>query len=148
LVQTHAEKHHSMTNATLHPCEVELQLPVRTYDIDYAGIVSNIVYIRWLEDLRTAMLDAYLPLQALLDRGTTPILLRTDIRYRRAIRLFDRPLGRMWVSDIGRVRWFIAAEITTDGTISATAHQELAVISLQTFRPLPLPPEVREMCAG
>lgn len=25
------------------PLEVELQLPVRTYDIDFAGIVSNIV---------------------------------------------------------------------------------------------------------
>jgi acyl-CoA thioester hydrolase len=35
---------------------VELELPIRTYDIDFAGIVSNIVYIRWLEDLRIQML--------------------------------------------------------------------------------------------
>ena len=30
----------------------EQPLPIRTYDIDFAGIVSNIVFIRWLEDLR------------------------------------------------------------------------------------------------
>ena len=30
----------------------EQPLPIRTYDIDFARIVSNIVFIRWLEDLR------------------------------------------------------------------------------------------------
>jgi acyl-CoA thioester hydrolase len=135
-----------MTHAQHHPCEVELKLPVRTYDIDYAGIVSNIVYVRWLEDLRTALLDAYLPLQPLLDRGITPVLIRTDIRYVRAIRLFEKPAGCMWVSSVGRARWFVAAEITVDATLRATAHQELAVVSLQTFRPRPLPPEIRELC--
>jgi acyl-CoA thioester hydrolase len=35
----------------------EQPLPIRTYDIDFAGIVSNIVFIRWLEDLRLALLD-------------------------------------------------------------------------------------------
>ncbi len=51
------------------PLEVELVLPVKTYDIDFAGIVSNIVYIRWLEDLRLEILDAYLPLQKMLEDG-------------------------------------------------------------------------------
>jgi acyl-CoA thioester hydrolase len=45
-----------------HPFEVEIPLPVRTYDIDFAGIVNNIVYIRWLEDLRLEMLARYFPL--------------------------------------------------------------------------------------
>jgi acyl-CoA thioester hydrolase len=38
------------------PFEVALDLPIKTYDIDFAGIVSNIVYIRWLEDLRLKIL--------------------------------------------------------------------------------------------
>ena len=33
----------------------EQPLPIRTYDIDFAGIVSNIVFIRWLEDLAGRM---------------------------------------------------------------------------------------------
>src|SRR5947208_6147204 len=45
------------------PLEVELLLAVRTYDIDFAGHVSNIVYIRWLEDLRLQFLNEHLPLQ-------------------------------------------------------------------------------------
>jgi len=35
----------------------EQPLPIRTYDIDFAGIVSNIVFVRWLEDLRLGLLD-------------------------------------------------------------------------------------------
>ena len=31
---------------------VQHSFRVMTYDIDFAGIVSNISYIRWLEDLR------------------------------------------------------------------------------------------------
>jgi len=45
---------------------VEIAFTVHTYDIDFANIVSNIVYIRWLEGLRLAMLDRYLPLQTQL----------------------------------------------------------------------------------
>ena len=46
--------------------EVSLNLSIQTYDIDFAGIVSNIVYIRWLEDLRLKMLETYLPLEQLM----------------------------------------------------------------------------------
>jgi acyl-CoA thioester hydrolase len=28
-----------------------------TYEIDFAGVVSNIVYVRWLEDLRNLFCD-------------------------------------------------------------------------------------------
>ena len=40
----------------------EQPLPIRTYDIDFAGIVSNIVFVRWLEDLRLGLLDQAYPL--------------------------------------------------------------------------------------
>jgi hypothetical protein len=47
----------------------EQPLPIRTYDIDFAGIVSNIVFIRWLEDLRLGLLDQVYPLtQALAEQ--------------------------------------------------------------------------------
>jgi acyl-CoA thioester hydrolase len=135
-----------MVKDGVRPCEVELALPVRTYDIDYAGIVSNIVYIRWLEDLRLTMLEQYFPLETMIERGTTPVLLCTDIRYHRSVRLFDRPLGRMWMSGTGKVRWTLDAEIVVEGKAAATAHQEAAVVSLTTFRPRPVPREIRAMC--
>ena len=51
------------------PLEVELTIPVRSYDIDFAGIVSNIVYIRWLEDLRLKWLDEHFPLDRQFKQG-------------------------------------------------------------------------------
>jgi len=124
--------------------EVELSFSVGTYDIDFAGIVSNIVYLRWLEDLRLAMLEAHLPLEDLLASGTTPVLLSTQIDYLRAIRLFERPRGRIWVADVGRARWTLEAEITLEGRAAARAQQVLALIRLADFRPLPAPALLRD----
>ena len=72
------------------PLPVELQLPVRTYDIDFAGIVSNIVYVRWLEDLRLEMLSHSLPLEELLQNRIAPLILQTKIDYKQAIQMIDR----------------------------------------------------------
>jgi acyl-CoA thioester hydrolase len=129
------------------PLEIELHVPVRTYDVDYAGIVSNIVYIRWLEDLRIAMLDRYLPLEELHGRGVTPVLLRTDIRYRRAIRLFDDVVAAMWLSDVSRARWTVGAAFTVGGATCAEARQEVAVVDRESFRPRPVPEEIRRLSA-
>jgi len=125
--------------------EVEMPLRVGTYDIDYAGIVSNIVYLRWLEDLRTVILEDYLPLQDQIDQGLTPVLVSTEIHYLRAIRLFDKPIGRMWISDVGRARWSLQGEISVDGRPMARARHVLASVTLDTFRPRPLSPRLREL---
>jgi len=37
--------------------EISTPIAIRTYDIDFAGIVSNIVYLRWLEDMRLLWLE-------------------------------------------------------------------------------------------
>ena len=71
------------------PLEVELQLPVRTDDIDFAGIVSNIVYVRWLEDLRLEILSRFSPLEEQLQNGIAPLILQTKIDYKQAIQMSD-----------------------------------------------------------
>lgn len=121
------------------PLEVELHLPVRTYDIDFAGVVSNIVYIRWLEDLRLKLLSEYLPLEAQMEAGCLPVLASTRIEYRRPIRLFERPMGRLWMSEAGRVRWTVQAEILVDDELAAAAVQTGAFVRLPDLRPVPLP---------
>jgi len=134
-----------MTERGKRPLEVELPLRVGTYDIDYAGIVSNIVYLRWLEDLRTVILEAHFPLQEQLARGRTPVLLSTEIHYVRAIRLFEKPLGRMWLASAGKVRWALEGEISVDGKLAARAKHELASVDATTFKPLPADPKLREL---
>jgi acyl-CoA thioester hydrolase len=125
------------------PLEVELALPVRTYDIDFAGVVSNIVYVRWLEDLRVKLLDEHLPLEGQVRQGRTPVLVSTRIEYRRPVRLFDQPIGRMWMSDVSRARWTVEAEILLDGQPAAVAMQIGAFVSLATLRPIAIPVELR-----
>ncbi len=66
------------------PLRVELLFQPKTYDIDFAGHVSNIMYIRWLEDLRMMVLDRYLPLNTLMERGVAPVVVRTGDRVQEA----------------------------------------------------------------
>lgn len=103
------------------PFEVALDLPIKTYDIDFAGIVSNIVYIRWLEDLRLKMLESHLPIEKLMSKGYFPTVNSTQIKYQKALRLGDRPVGRMWMSQLGRLRCTLQAEICLGQEIAATA---------------------------
>lgn len=63
---------------------------VRTFDIDFAGHVSNIVYLQWLEIARTELLEAVgLPVPAILEAGFAPVVARTVIDYRRPVVLGD-----------------------------------------------------------
>ena len=126
------------------PLEVELAIPVRTYDIDFAGIVSNIVYIRWLEDLRSKLLDEHFSLDKQVEQGYIPILAGTEIVYKRPIKLFDQVIGRLWLSSLGRLKWIIQAEILSNNELAATAIQKGAFVNLQNGRPIPVPEELQK----
>ena len=103
------------------PLEIELSFPVQTYDIDFAGIVSNIVYIRWLEDLRIALATAYFPVQKMLLNGVAPMLVKTAIEYKQPINIFDKPTGKIWMSKMKSIKWAMEAEIIVAGKVAAIA---------------------------
>ena len=123
------------------PRMIERDLPIRTYDIDFAGIVSNIVYIRWLEDLRLAMMEEAYPIARALAEDVAPILLETKIAYERPVTIHDALRGRMWATEMGRVKWHLAAEFVVGDTVHARAEQVGLFIRLSTRRPIapPLP---------
>ncbi|PPS44977.1 thioesterase family protein [Chroococcidiopsis sp. TS-821] len=126
------------------PFEIALPLSVRTYDIDFAGIVSNIVFIRWLEDLRCEILVNHLPIEEQLQNGVAPLLIQTQIDYKKSITLVDKPIGRMWISKLKTMKWFVNAEISVDGMVAATAEQTGCFIDLTTRRPVPVPAELQQ----
>src|SRR4051794_35446730 len=128
---------------------IRLNFPAKTYDIDFAGIVSNIVYIRWLEDLRVELLARSYPLDRLVADGIGPVLLETHIVYRDALTIHDKPVGRMWIEAMGRVRWTVGAEFIAPeaGRVHAPAKQVGLFIRLATRRPVPIPAEVRSVLA-
>ena len=127
------------------PCGrvVERDIVVKTYDIDFAGVVSNIVYIRWLEDLRLAMMDESYPLPRALAEDVAPILLETRISYEKPLTIQDRPRGRIWVKRMERIRWVLAAEFLDDAVRYASAEQTGLFIRLSTRRPVAIPAPLR-----
>lgn len=115
--------------------EVCVPLRVKPYDIDVAGIVSNIVYVRWMEDLRLAMLDAYLPLDEQMAEGIVPAILKVEVEYKRSIQLHDEVVATMWLSGLERLRFEVTAHFRANGHLAAVGRQEGCFISLESKRP-------------
>jgi len=107
----------------------ELGLVVRMYDIDFNGHVNNIVYVRWLEDMRMVSFEKIVPMKSVLDQGQIPVLIRTDIRYKRPIKMFDEPKGAMWLNSYSRSSFTIDAEITVNGILNAHAVQTIVFVN-------------------
>src|SRR5437016_11502093 len=78
---------------------MEMPLRVAGYDVDFAGIVNNAVYVRWLEDLRTAFIARRLPMEESARRGLVPVVARIEIDYRAPLRFGDAVAGRLWTRE-------------------------------------------------
>jgi len=133
-----------LSNHPSRPLEVKLEIPVRTYDIDFAGIVSNIVYIRWLEDLRIKLLEEHFPPIHQKEQAIFPVLSETQIVYRRPVRLFDQVVGQLWISNLKRLKWSVQAEILCNNELAAVATQTGAFVDFKSIRPVPIPDELSQ----
>jgi acyl-CoA thioester hydrolase len=118
---------------------------VASYDIDFAGIVSNISYIRWLEDLRLAWLGKYFSLSNQIDAGFIPILLETNVQYQHAIRMFDNVKGGMWISRFHSHKWKVKAEFVVNEKIMAIAEQKGVFVDRIKWRPIRIPEELKKL---
>ena len=118
---------------------------VMTYDIDFAGIVSNISYIRWLEDLRNLFAEQTLSIGDALQRGIAPTLMHTEIDYLAPVRFPDVITGQMWLAEHGRSKWELAAQFKSQAMnqLVARAKQVGAFVALDTLRPVRLPEEYK-----
>lgn len=126
------------------PLLVEMPIRIKTYDIDFVGHVNNIVYIRWLEDLRLKLLDDYYPLEKLRSEGKAPIIVNTQIHYRQGITLDDHTVhASMWVSKLERVTLYLAAEFRVGDSVRATASQRGTFVDLTKMRPTRIPEPFR-----
>ncbi len=124
------------------PMFLEKQLKINAYDIDVMGIVSNIVYIQWFEDLRYLLLEKYWPYEEMLKINQSPILSKTEIEYKHPLTIFDKPVGGLWVSDMTKARWTIHIEITSNDKLICTGIQTGYFYDLMRKRPVPIPQEL------
>lgn len=127
------------------PLLIELTIRVKTYDVDWVGHVNNIVYIRWLEDLRLHFLDTHFPLEPLRDQGVAPIIVSTNIHYKKGIALSDRHVqAQMWVEDLGKAAFYLGARFLVGEDVCCTAQQRGTFVDRHKMRPIRIPAQLRE----
>ena len=129
---------------------ITIDFEVKTYDIDFAGVVSNLVYLRWLEDLRMAYLSSAMSLEDLVSRQFYPTLVHTSINYRAAVRFPDHVLGEMRFVEAGATSLTLEATFRSrkSGAIVADARQVGLILDGKTGRPAPVPEELRRLLEG
>lgn len=111
---------------------IQLEFHVNTYDIDIAGHVNNIAYLRWVEELRVQLINRSYTLEKLLEIGYFPIVRETQITYRRAIKMFSSVYGKMWVDSYKHSVWKLNFEIYANGQLSAKGHQMVAIMNVHS----------------
>ncbi len=113
---------------------LDMPITVKTYDIDFMGIVSNITYIRWMEDLRLKFLEVHYSLQKLMAEMIVPILTHTNIDYKKPLRLNDEVVGSIWMEKYDSSGWVANMEFTINGKVAATGAQSGVFINVATMK--------------
>ncbi len=121
---------------------IRTEVQVMFFDTDAAAVVHNIAYLRFIEVARTLLAEQLgLQLVQMGEEKKYPVVVRTEIDYRRAARLGDRLVVEGWLDRIERVRFWCAFRITrpADETLIAECRQSLAIIEMPSARLLRLP---------
>lgn len=111
---------------------VELKFNINTYDIDIAGHVNNIVYVKWFENLRTRLFDQYFNLQELISNNLYPVVVSTDIKYKKSLQLFNKPIGNMRIENSNHGVITLKAEIKFNNKIAAYGEQKCIIMNIKT----------------
>lgn len=121
---------------------IRTEMQVMFFDTDCGGVVSNIAYLRFIEIARTLLAEELgLPLAEMAKTQRYPVVVRTEIDYRRAAKLGDRLVIDGWLDQLQRARFWCAFQITrpADEVVIANCRQMLALIEMPAAKLLPLP---------
>jgi YbgC/YbaW family acyl-CoA thioester hydrolase len=124
------------------PPRIRTQLQVMFFDTDCGGVVSNIAYLRFIEIARTLLAEELgLALTEMAENHRYPVVVRTEIDYRRAAKLGDQLVIEGWLDRVERVRFWCAFQITrpADNALIAQCRQMLALIEMPEGKLLRLP---------
>jgi len=112
------------------------------FDTDCGGVVSNISYLRFIEIARTKLAEELgLHLAEMARTHRYPVVVRTEIDYRRAAKLADRLAVEGWLDRVDRARFWCAFRILRepDQVLIAECRQMLALIEMPAGTLLRLP---------
>lgn len=112
------------------------------FDTDCAAVVHNIAYLRFIEIARTLLAEQLgLGLAQMATEQKYPVVVRTEIDYRRPAKLADKLVIEGWLDRVERVRFWCAFRIVrpADEALIAECRQMLAMIEMPSAKLLRLP---------
>jgi YbgC/YbaW family acyl-CoA thioester hydrolase len=128
----------------LETARIQTEIQVMFFDTDCAGVVHNISYLRFIEIARTLLADELgMGLVEMARTNVYPVVVRTEIDYRRPAKLGDKLVVHGWLDRVERMRFWCAFEVRrpADGALIAESRQMLAVIKMPPGRPVRTPEE-------
>ena len=123
---------------------IRTEVQVMFFDTDAGAVVHNIAYLRFIEVARTLLAEQLgMRLATMADEKVFPVVVRTEIDYRRAAKLGDKLVIEGWLDRLERVRFWCAFRIVrpADDTLIATCRQMLAIVEMPDAKLLRLPAE-------
>ncbi|MGA3172172.1 MAG: thioesterase family protein [Chthoniobacteraceae bacterium] len=129
---------------------IRTETQVMFFDTDCAAVVHNIAYLRFIEVARTLLAEKIgMSLRAMAKTHQYPVVVRTEIDYRKPAALGDVLVVDGRLESIERTRFWCAFEIRRQGddALIVTCRQMLALILMPPGRPIRLPAEWAERYA-
>lgn len=120
---------------------------VMFFDTDAGGVVHNIAYLRFIETCRTRLAGQMgMNMRDMVAAGEVPVVVRTEIDYRRPAVLSDLLEIHGVLESMERARFWCRFEIRrpADGALLVTSRQALALVNLKSGRAVRLPGAWRE----
>ncbi len=121
---------------------IRTEVQVMFFDTDCAAVVHNIAYLRFIEIARTLLAEELgLGLSQMAESQKYPVVVRTEIDYRRAAKLGDKLAIEGWLDRLERVRFWCAFKIIrpADEVLIAECRQTLAIIQMPEAKLLRVP---------
>jgi YbgC/YbaW family acyl-CoA thioester hydrolase len=121
---------------------IRTEVQVMFFDTDCGGVVSNIAYLRFIEIARTLLAEELgLAVAEMAETQRYPVVVHTEIDYRRAAKLGDRLVVESWLDRLELVRFWCAFRIIRpkDNVLIAECRQSLALIAMPAGTLLHLP---------
>ncbi len=123
---------------------IRTEMQVMFFDTDCAAVVHNIAYLRFIEIARTLLAEQLgMRLAEMAQTQKYPVVVRTEIDYRRPAQLGDRLAVEGWLDRLERVRFWCAFRIVrpADDALIAECRQMLALITMPSGKLLRVPDE-------
>jgi YbgC/YbaW family acyl-CoA thioester hydrolase len=121
---------------------IQTEVQVMFFDTDCGAVVHNIAYLRFIEVARTLLAEELgLRLVEMAETQRYPVVVRTEIDYRRAAKLGDRLRIEGWLDRLERIRFGCAFQIKRlgDDALIADCRQTLAIVQMPEAKLLRLP---------